>query len=262
MIDNIVRIRKEAIEREKSRFPLSELKRVVRDVPAARDFEVSIRSHPCAVIAEIKRSSPSRGRIREHFDHRGIATIYSDNGAAAISVLTERNFFEGDDRFLEEINETVDLPLLRKDFIVDSYQIYETRALRGDALLLIARVLHDIQLRDFICLADDLGLATLVEVHHEEEVEKALGAGARMIGINNRDLSTFKTDLAFSLKLAPLISREATIVSESGIRTRADIERLTKAHIHAFLIGESLMQEADIGQKLRELLGQSHGHGD
>jgi len=262
MIENIVRIRREEIEKKKSCVPLPELKRMVKDVPAARDFGASLRSRACAVIAEIKRSSPSRGRIRDDFDHRAIAATYYDNGAAAISVLTERHFFEGDDRFLKEIRETVDLPLLRKDFIVDPYQIYETKAVGGDALLLIVRLLQDGRLKDFIELADECGLVSVVEVHNEEDLGRACDAGAGVIGINNRDLSTFKTDLAVSLKLAPLISRETTVVSESGIRTRADIETLMGAQIHIFLIGESLMQEVDIGRKLRELLGYHHGHGD
>ncbi len=229
---------------------------MLADRPPVRDFGGAIRDRDCAVIAEVKRSSPSKGRIREDFDPVGIAGIYEDNGASAISILTERKFFEGNAAYVPQIRRAVGLPLLRKDFIIDPYQIYETRVLGADALLLIARILEAGELRDFIGLASELGLAALVEVHDKADVEKAVSSGARIVGINNRDLATFRTDLDVSIRLAHRIPKGITMVSESGINSRGDIERLMNAGIHAVLVGESLMREKDIGKKLRELLGK------
>ncbi len=208
------------------------------------------------MIAEVKRSSPSKGLIREDFDPVEIAGLYAKNGASAVSVLTERKFFEGRPAYVPQIRKAVNLPLLRKDFIIDAYQVSETRVLGADALLLIARLLEAGELLEFIGFASELGLAALVEVHDESDVEKALSAGARVVGINNRDLETFRTDLEVSTRLARLVPEGVTIVSESGINSRQDIERLMEAGIHSFLVGESLMREPDIGKKLRELLGQ------
>ena len=203
----------------------------------------------------MKRSSPSKGRIREEFDPLQIAAIYQANGARAVSVLTDEPFFEGKGAYLSAIKDTIDLPLLRKDFIIDSYQIYETRVLGGDALLLIAALLEEGVLREYIQVAETLGLASLVEVHSPEELAKALAAGADIIGINNRDLRTFATDIGTTLELTPHIPGDRTVVTESGIATRGDIERLMDAGVHCFLIGETLMRAEDIGGKLRELLG-------
>jgi indole-3-glycerol phosphate synthase len=229
---------------------------MLADKPPTRDFEGAIRNRDCAVIAEVKRSSPSKGRIREDFDPVGIAGIYEDNGASAISILTERKFFEGNAAYVPQISSVVGLPLLRKDFIIDPYQINETRVLGADALLLIARLLEAGELRDFIGLASELGLAALVEVHDAADMEKAVSSGARIVGINNRDLATFRTDLDVSIRLARRIPKAITVVSESGIASRGDIEKLMEAGIHAFLVGESLMRQQDIGKKLRELLGK------
>ena len=221
-----------------------------------RAIAKALAMEPSAVIAEVKRSSPSKGRIREDFDPVEIAGIYKENGAAAISVLTERRFFEGHAAYVPQIKRSVRLPLLRKDFIIDSYQISETRVLGADALLLIARILEQGQLREFLGLASELGLAALVEVHDETDLEKAISSGAKIVGINNRDLETFRTDLETSIRLARRIPKGVTVVSESGISNRGDIERLMDAGIHAFLIGESLIREKDVGKKLRELLGK------
>jgi indole-3-glycerol phosphate synthase len=215
-----------------------------------------MRDRGCAVIAEVKRSSPSKGRIRDDFDPVGIAGIYEDNGASGISILTERKFFEGSAAYIPQIGRVVGLPLLRKDFIIDVYQVMETRFLGADALLLIARILEQGQLQEFLGLASELGLAALVEVHDETDLEKAISSGARIVGINNRDLVTFRTDLETSIRLARRVPKGVTVVSESGINSRGDIERLMNAGIHAFLVGESLMREKDIGKKLRELLGK------
>lgn len=190
------------------------------------DFGTAIGGRPCSIIAEVKRSSPSKGRIRQDFDPFEIADLCEKNGAAAISVLTDEEFFEGTRTYLSGIKKVVDLPLLRKDFIIDPCQVYETRILGGDALLLIAGLLEQGQLTELILLAEELGLSALVEVHTREERDKALAAGARIIGINSRDLRTFSTTLGVTLELAPSIPRDRTVISESGIKTREDIETL------------------------------------
>ncbi len=256
ILQKIVENKREEVVRQKEILPLGELRQMLADRPPTRDFEGAIRDRGCAVIAEVKRSSPSKGLIREDFNPIEIAGIYADNGAAAISILTERKFFEGNAAYIPQIRRAVMLPLLRKDFIIDPYQINETRVLGADALLLIARLLEAGELRDFIGLASELGLAALVEVHNEADVEKAVSSGARIVGINNRDLETFRTDLAVSIGLVRRIPKGITVVSESGIGSRGEIEKLMEAGIHAFLVGESLMREQDIGKKLRELLGK------
>ena len=256
ILQKIVEKRREEVAAQKEILPFGELRQMLADRPPTLDFGGAIRSQSCAMIAEVKRSSPSKGRIREDFDPVEIAGIYEENGAAAISVLTERRFFEGHAAYVPQIRRSVRLPLLRKDFIIDSYQISETRVLGADALLLIARILEQGQLREFLGLASELGLAALVEVHEETDLEKAISSGATIVGINNRDLENFRTDLETSIRLARRVPKGVTVVSESGISSRGDIERLMDAGIHAFLVGESLMREKDIGKKLRELLGR------
>jgi indole-3-glycerol phosphate synthase len=256
ILQKIVENKREEVARQKEILPLGELRQMLADRPPTRDFEGAIRNRDCAVIAEVKRRSPSKGRIREDFDPVGLASVYEDNGASAISILTERKFFEGSAAYVPQIKRVVRLPLLRKDFIIDAYQISETRVLGADALLLIARLLEAGELRDFLGLASELGLAALVEVHNEADVEKAVSSGARIVGINNRDLATFRTDLEVSIRLTRMVPKGVTVVSESGINNRGDIEKLMEAGIHAFLVGESLMREKDIGKKLRELLGK------
>ncbi len=256
ILQKIVENKREEVARQKGILPLGELRQMFADRPPTRDFEGAIRDRDCAVIAEVKRSSPSKGRIRKDFDPVGIAGIYEDNGASAISILTERKFFEGNAAYVPQISSVVGLPLLRKDFIIDPYQIFETRVLGADALLLIARILEQGQLQEFLGFASELGLAALVEVHNEADVEKAVSSGARIVGINNRDLATFRTDLDVSIRLTRMVPKDVTVVSESGISSRGDIERLMGGGIHAFLIGESLMREKDVGKKLRELLGR------
>jgi indole-3-glycerol phosphate synthase len=208
-----------------------------------------------AVIAEVKKGSPSKGVIRADFDPLAIAETYRDNGATCLSVLTDEKFFLGNLRFLALIRETVSLPLLRKDFICDPYQIYESRAAGADAILLIAACLELGQLRDFHALATELKLDVLLEVHDEAEMETALQTDCRLVGVNNRNLRTFVTDLNTTCRLARMMPPDRLLVAESGINCRADVVRLAKAGAGAFLVGESLMREADIGAKLRELLG-------
>ena len=256
ILDKIIDTKKEEVAHLKRIRPLQELKHAIADLPSPGNFHEAIRGRECAIIAEVKRRSPSKGTLREDFDPIRIALLYEENGAAAVSVLTDRTFFGGDDVYLANIKQHVSLPLLRKDFIIDLYQIYETRFLRGDDILLIAGILTDNQLREYTGLAQSLGLSVLCEVHSEGDLDKALAANVKIIGINNRDLTTFSLDLKTTTNLAPLVPADRIIVSESGIRTRQDIETLMKAGIHAFLIGETLMQSADMAQKLRELLGK------
>jgi indole-3-glycerol phosphate synthase len=259
ILDRIVAAKRQEIASLKEATPLARLKEVIRDLPPTRDFRRAISNAPCTIIAEVKRSSPSKGRIREAFDPLKIATLYQEHGAQAVSILTDEQFFEGKGAYLTAIKKAIALPLLRKDFIIDAYQIYETRILGGDALLLIAGILEQGQLQEYIQMAEQLGIAPLVEVHTKEELAKALAAGAEIIGINNRDLQTFSTDLSRTLELAPMIPKGKIVVSESGITTRKDIELLMAAGIHAFLIGEALMRAEDVGGKLGELLGRGSG---
>ena len=257
ILTKIVAVKRREVARRKALRPLATLEKMITGLPPARDFKAALDADTgCAIIAEIKRRSPSRGLLREDFDPIRIAAEYEQNRAAAISVLTDETFFGGSDTILSAVKATVSLPVLRKEFIIDPYQIHETRAIGADALLLIAAILTEVQLREYRALSASLGLAALVEVHNGTELEKALGAGAEIIGINNRDLKTFRTDLQTTLALAPLIPADRIAVSESGIRNRRDIETLAKAGIRAFLIGETLIAAPEIGPKLKELLGK------
>ncbi len=256
ILDRIIKAKQEEVAFLKQQKPFEQIKDEASAAPLSRDFKAAVGGTGCSIIAEIKRRSPSKGRIRSDFDHVDIAVCYENHGAAAISVLTDREFFEGEKSYLSEIKEVVSVPLLRKDFIIDPYQIYETRALGGDALLLIAGLMDLDTLKNFIDLTESLGLSPLVEVHSAEEMERALGGGSKIIGINNRNLKTFETDLKTSLDLLFVVPKDTQVVSESGICTRGDIEMLMGKGVHAFLVGETLMGAADIGAKLDELLGR------
>ncbi len=255
-LEKIVETKRNEVAYLKQTRPLTELKMAALDMPDSRDFAGAVGGKKCAIIAEVKRRSPSKGIIRDPFDPVAIACLYEQKGASAISVLTDEHFFGGQGSYIAAIKSMVKLPLLRKDFIIDICQIYETKALGADAILLIAAILDKDNLKRFIELAESLGLSPLVEVHTMEDVEKALTAGARIMGINNRDLVTFATDLKVSEELIPSIPDDRIVISESGIATRGDIERLMAAGIHAFLIGETLMAAEDTGAKLDELLGR------
>jgi indole-3-glycerol phosphate synthase len=226
---------------------------------AARGFRRALAEGPAPrVVAEIKRRSPSKGLIRADFDPVGIAKAYADAGAAAISVLTDARYFGGDLGHLEAVRASVGVPILRKDFLVDSYQVDEARARGADAVLLIVRALQPAELRDLRERAVGLGLDVLVEVHDEGEVETALAVGADLVGVNNRDLATFATDLAVTERLAPRLAEAGVVVvGESGIFTHADVRRLEAAGAHAVLVGESLMREPDVGRALARLRGRS-----
>jgi indole-3-glycerol phosphate synthase len=206
------------------------------------------------IIAEIKRQSPSKGIIRPDFNHLEIARQYAQAGAAAMSVLTEEDFFGGSLNYLGEIHKQVDVPLLRKDFIINEYQIFEAALAGASAILLITAILNDELLAVFMQRAGELNLDSLVEVHTEEEMRRAAGIGAKIIGINNRDLTTFKVDLQTSLQLAPMAPSRAILVSESGITTSEDIDRLKAAGYQAFLIGEHFMRQPDVSNALKSLI--------
>lgn len=224
-------------------------------LPPARDFVGALKGMKPAIIAEIKRASPSRGRLVEDLSPGIIARTYEKGKAAAVSVLTERRFFEGDISHLTVVRNVIDLPILRKDFILHPLQILEARLSGADAVLLIARIISGDDLGEFIRLSRSLGLAPLVEVDSPADLRQALSSGADLIGINNRDLETFQTDISKSINLAALVPEEVTLVSESGITKREDIETLMDAGIHAFLIGEALITAADPAKKLAELRG-------
>jgi indole-3-glycerol phosphate synthase len=256
MLDEIIRAKKEEVVHLKAQKPLACIRESVPAATPARDFKSALQGKACSIIAEIKRRSPSKGFLRGDMDAVHMAEIYEKNGAAAISVLTDRPFFSGRIEDLEEVSRRVAIPVLRKDFIVDPYQIYEARAAGADAILLIAAVLDDDQLADYSALARSLTMASLVEVHTRPELERALEAGAEIVGINNRDLQTFKTDIDVSLKMAALVPEGRVVVSESGIHGRSDIEKLMGAGIHAFLVGEVLVTAPDAGIKLKELAGR------
>ncbi len=257
ILDKILEQKLTEVAAAKRQVPLSELEAAIAGQKAPRGFAEALRRHSCqgtAIIAEVKKGSPSKGIIREDFDPVAIARGYQEAGASCLSVLTDREFFYGELGFLTRIAEAVSLPLLRKEFIVDPYQIYEARAHAADAILLIAAALDLEALQQFAALADTLGMDVLLEVHDEQELEVALQVPVPLIGINNRNLKTFATDLGTTERLLPLIPRELLVVSESGINSRADICRLQQAGTGAFLIGESLMREADFQAKLQSLL--------
>jgi indole-3-glycerol phosphate synthase len=257
ILERIAASKREEVAAEKDCLPLAELQPMLRDLPPCRDFTAALRSPDGSVrlIAEIKGASPSKGVIRESFDPSRIARAYQCGEAAAISVLTDREFFHGRPEYLGQVRQVCSLPLLRKDFIIDTYQIYQSRLMGADAVLLIAALLADRDLVDYLALAAGLGLAALVEVHTAAELERVLRLPAELIGINNRDLHSFRVDLETTAALRPLIPAGPVVVSESGIRGRRDVERLADAGVDAVLVGEALMAAADQEAMVRQMLG-------
>lgn len=268
ILSRILEHKKAELRHKQSRGYFSELKARIRDVSTPMGFAVALdatrtMSSP-ALIAEVKKASPSLGLLRpefqENFDHVGIARIYQESGASAISVLTDKDFFQGSLDYLREIKQSVALPLLNKEFMVDDIQFYEARAYGADAVLLIVAALERRQLTDFHALARELSLDVLIETHHERELDTVLEwiPEARMIGINNRDLKTFTTDLTITKRLAPRIPADKIIVSESGIHTRDHVEQLLEVGVHAMLIGESIIKAENPGAKIKELRGAAY----
>ncbi len=254
VLDQILDVRRRRVQQAKIRMPLAVMKRLVRDRAERRDFAEALRRTGLSVIAEAKKASPSAGVLRPDYTPAEIARGYETAGAAAISVLTEEDFFQGSLAHLKEARQATALSILRKDFIVDEHQIYESAAADADAILLIVAALSDGELRDWIQLAESLKLAALVEVHTEEETRRAVDAGARIIGVNNRNLKTLAVDLETSLRLRALIPPGCIAVSESGIKTPEDLRILRKAGYNAVLIGERFMSRPDPGKALHELL--------
>ena len=257
ILDQIVKDSLEELENRKRSLPLAELKRVALEQSPPLDFASALCGDQVQLIAEVKKASPSRGVIRPDFDPVAIAQTYTRNGASAISVLTETKYFQGSLNHLKDVRNALGNkrpPLLRKDFITDPYQIYESRTYGADSLLLIVAILNLQKLKALLELSHELGMNCLVEVHNEAEVEIALRSGAKIIGINNRDLKTFTVDLATTERLRPLIPKDKIVVSESGIKNRHDMDKMRQWGVDAVLIGESLISAPDIAAKMKELL--------
>ena len=257
ILDRILARKVEEIGERSTRVPMAELIARVADLPDTRGFaaaiEAKIEAGLPAVIAEIKQASPSKGVLRADFDPAAIAQAYAEGGATCLSVLTDADFFHGHEDYLRQARAACTLPLLRKDFTIDAYQVYEARAIGADCILLIVAALDDSSLLELSLLAAELDLDVLVEVHDEDELGRALEIPAPLIGINNRNLRNFEVSLDTSIKLRERVPADRLLVSESGIATSADISRLRAAGIHAFLVGETFMRAADPGKALKQL---------
>lgn len=257
ILDTILAHKRQEVAEAESRIPFSELEKQLSHALSVRPFRDALNRADgrVAVIAEVKKASPSKGVLCEDFDPLRIAQTYAQHGASAISVLTDERFFQGHLDYLRTIRLYVPIPVLRKDFLISRYQVLEARVAGADAVLLIVAALSDGQLRDLLAYTHELGMDTLVEVHTEEELHRALDAGATVIGVNNRDLTSFRTTLEVTERLAPWIPPGCILVSESGIENAEDVCRVARAGAHAVLVGESLMRAKDIGERLRELAG-------
>jgi len=253
ILNKIVADKQQEVERAKRKVPLSALKE--RDaVRQPRDFANALRGKNVKLIAEVKKASPSRGLLCPDFQPVEMAQTYAQNGAVAISVITESKYFQGSLEYLPAIRKAVDVPLLRKDFIFDVYQVYESAAFGADAILLITAILSPEKLQELLELSAKLNLSCLVEVHNEEELFKALLSGAEIIGINNRNLNTFKVDTNVTRRLRLLVPQGQIVVSESGISTKDDMKKMRECKVNAVLVGEALVTATDIPAKMRELL--------
>ena len=264
ILDRIVETKRKEVSALRARWALEDLQSAAADAPPARNFYAALTRRPkrmLHVIAEVKKASPSAGVIREDFDPPGIARAYESAGASAISVLTDETYFQGRLDFLQAVREAVALPVLRKDFLLDEWQVYESRAAGADAILLIAAILPPARLIDLLILAAELRMTALVEVHGADEllrVRSVIGFPHKafsLLGINNRDLTTFEVDVGTTVRLAELAGPDVPIVSESGIKTRRDVERLRAAGVCGLLIGETLMRSDDVAAEMEALLG-------
>lgn len=260
ILDKIVAVKREEIAAAQARTPPAELRARLADAPPVRDFFAPLAAPgPIRLIAEVKKASPSAGVIRADFDPVALARTYEAHGASCVSVLTDVQFFQGSLAYLQAVREAIGIPVLRKDFLVDRYQLFEARAAGADAVLLIAECLDDCQLRALHNEALELGMTPLVELYDPDNLPRVVEAGAKLIGVNNRDLRTFVVDLEHTLRLKAAAPPDCVFVGESGIRTRADVERLEAAGVDAMLVGESLMREPDVGAAVDRLLGRVTG---
>ena len=257
VLQEIVAHKRGELAARRARVPLDEVRGRASDAPPARAFLTAVRRPPIRLIAEVKGASPSAGTIRSGFDPAAVARLYADGGASAVSVLTDARFFRGDDAHLVAVRRAVPVPVLRKDFVLDAYQVHEARALGADAVLLIVAILEDGALRDLARLAEDLGMAALVEVHTEAELARALAARPALVGINNRNLDTLETSLAVTRRLRPQVPPGTAVVGESGVEERAQVEEMVRLGVDAVLVGTALMRAADPAAGVRELLGRA-----
>ena len=257
VLKRILARKQEEVAERRERVSLFELKARLSGAPPVRGFadavEAKLRAGLPAVIAEVKKASPSKGVIRADFDPAAIARSYEAGGAACLSVLTDIDFFQGSDAYLQQARAACSLPVLRKDFVVDAWQLHEARMLGADCVLLIAAALDDVQLAEFAFIADELGMDVLVEVHDLDELERALPIPARLLGINNRNLRTFEVSLQNTLDLKDMVPADRVLVTESGILAPADVALMRGAGVHAFLVGEAFMRQPDPGTALRDL---------
>ncbi len=255
-LKEIILKKKERLVSAKQAFPEETLKERIKALEPARPFAKAInKPHAISLIAEIKKASPSRGVIRQDFDPQAIARVYQESGAQAVSVLTEEDFFLGSPSFINEVKNAVALPVLRKDFILEPYQVYESRFLGADAILLIADILSKEKLEELAVVAGEVGLECLIEAHAEKELKKALSLKAGMIGINNRDLHTLAIDLKTTERLFPLIPKDKTVVVESGLTNYQDVLFLKILGVEAVLIGQALMEAGNTRGKIEEIMG-------
>jgi indole-3-glycerol phosphate synthase len=256
ILDEIVATKRREVDAGRRRMPIEELEAQALEAPPARSFrEALVGPGPIRLVAEVKKASPSAGVIRADFDPIAIARAYQAHGAACVSVLTDVPYFQGHLSYLARVRAAVVLPLLRKDFLIDEYQVVEARVAGADCVLLIAEILDDPALTRLLDRARGLGMDALVELHDAEQLDRVLAAGADLVGINNRDLRTFVTDLEHTLRLRERVPPGVVLVSESGIRDRRDVERLEAAGVDAVLVGETLMRQTDVGAAVAALLG-------
>ena len=255
MLDEIVEKTKERLIESKKNKSLDELKEEVQKLEITQDFpfKKALSGDEISIIAEVKRASPSKGLIAEDFYYLSIAKEYEEAGASAISVLTEPYFFKGSNDYLKEISQCVNIPILRKDFIVDEYMVWEAKAIGASAVLLIVSILSIVELKKFLDLAHDLGLSAIVETHDGDEIRTALNVGAEIIGVNNRDLTDFTVNIENSISLRRCVSGDVIFISESGIKTPEDVRRLKENNVDAVLIGETLMKSKDKKSMISEL---------
>ena len=259
ILQKILQRKREEIAERSAKLPLEELTAQAQDADAPRGFiaaiENKIAQGKAAVIAEIKKASPSKGLLRENFAPADIARSYASHGAACLSVLTDADYFQGSEEYLQQARAACELPVIRKDFIIDPYQVVEARAINADCILLIVAALDDETLQSLLAQAHELGMDVLMEVHDREEMQRALNTDARLIGINNRNLRTFDTTLDTTLGMLDMVPDDRILVTESGIHTPAGVKRMRDNQVHAFLVGEAFMRAEEPGEKLAELFG-------